>query len=64
MHLKEKNLVVINNDEDELGEFVYRIFSQSGIILRPHHPRPSAKMSETLQFLKRNEHAVSVVDFT
>ena len=37
---EEKNLVVINDDKDELGEFVQRIFSQSGIILRTHCSRP------------------------
>ena len=42
---------------------VERIFSQSGIILHPHRSRLSAKMVETLLFLKCNEHAVSVVDF-
>ena len=43
---------------------IRRIFSQSGMILRPHRSRLSAEMVETLLFLKCNEHAVSVVDFT
>ena len=37
---EEKNIVVISDDKDELGEFVWRIFSQSSIILRPHRSRP------------------------
>ena len=60
---EEKNLVVINDDKDELGEFLWRIFSQSGIILRPHRSKLCAKMVKTLLFFKCNEHAVSVVDF-
>ena len=34
------NLVVINDNKDELGEFLYRIFSLSGIFLRLHGSRP------------------------
>ena len=33
---EEKNLVVIDDDEDKLGEFVWCIFSPSGTILCSH----------------------------
>ena len=41
--LEEKIFVVISHDKDELEEFVRRIFSQSGINLRPRLSGLSAK---------------------